>query len=286
MRVLLAVLVVVLALGTAACSKKPAETKPEDTKPAELKPAEPRKVRVAAAADLTKAFGDVAAAFKAKTGVTVEVQFGASGLLAKQIEQGAPFALYAAANRNFVDQVVKAGRCDAATVKSYARGRVVVWTPAKVEAPKTLADLADPRFTKIAIANPETAPYGKAAKEALEKSGVWPKVQDRIVLGENVQATLTYAVKGNVDAALVALSLAIATEGGSYLPVDPELHAPLDQALVVCGTGPEAEDAKKLAEFIASPEGHGLMNHYGFLQAGEPLPTNPPPAAAAAPKTP
>jgi molybdate transport system substrate-binding protein len=282
MRVLLAVLV----LGTGACSKNSADTKPEDTKPVEAKPAQPRKLRVAAAADLTKAFGEVAAAFKAKTGTTVEVQFGASGLLAKQIEQGAPFDLFAAANRSFVEQVVKAGRCDAATIKSYARGRLVVWTPAKVEPPRALADLADPRFTKIAIANPDTAPYGKAAREALEKSGVWPKVQDRIVLGENVQATLTYAVKGNVDAALVALSLAIATEGGSYLPVDPELHAPLDQALVVCGTGPEADDAKKLAELITSPEGRALMNHYGFLQAGEQLPTNPPPTAAAAPKTP
>jgi molybdate transport system substrate-binding protein len=282
MRVLLTVLIV----ATGACSKKPVETRPEDTKPVEAKPGEPRKLRVAAAADLTKAFGEVAAAFKAKTGTTVEVQFGASGLLAKQIEQGAPFALFAAANRSFVDQVVKAGKCDGGTIKSYARGRLVVWTPAKVEAPRTLADLADPRFTKIAIANPDTAPYGKAAKEALEKSGVWPKVQDRIVLGENVQATLTYAVKGNVDAALVALSLAIATEGGSYLPVDPELHTPLDQALVVCGTGPEADDAKKLAELISSPEGRALMNPYGFLQAGEPLPTNPPPTAAAAPKTP
>jgi molybdate transport system substrate-binding protein len=286
MRAVFAALVTALALGTAACSKKPADPRPEDTRPVEAKPAAPRKLRVAAAADLTKALGEVTAAFQARTGTTVEVQFGASGLLAKQIEQGAPFALFAAANRSFVDQVVQAGKCDGATVRSYARGRVVVWTPAKVLPPTTLADLADPRFTKIAIANPDTAPYGKAARQALEKSGVWPKIQDRIVLGENVQATLTYAIKGNVDAALVALSLAIGTEGGSYLPVDPELHAPLDQALVVCGTGPEADDAKKLAELIASPEGRVLMNHYGFLQAGEPVPTNPPPTAAAAPKTP
>jgi molybdate transport system substrate-binding protein len=262
MRALLAL----LALTAAGCSKSPTESKPAETAPAA------HKITVAAAADLTKAFGEVAAAFKAKTGITVDVEFGASGLLAKQIEQGKDYALFAAANRNFVDQVVKAGKCDGATARSYARGRVVVWTPSKVAPPKSLEDLADARFTKIAIANPETAPYGKAAKEALEKSGVWPKIESRIVLGENVQATLTYAVKGNVDAALVALSLAVATEGGTYLPVDPELHNPLDQALVVCGTGPAAEDARKLADFIVSPEGHTLMNHYGFLQAGEALP--------------
>jgi molybdate transport system substrate-binding protein len=266
MRALLAVLALTAAAG---CSKSSQESK--DSKPAKTKPAE-HKITVAAAADLTNAFGDLAKAFTAKTGIAVETQFGASGALAKQIEQGLPVQLFAAANRNFVDQVVKAGKCDGATARSYARGRVVVWTPSKIAPPKTLDDLADARFTKIAIANPETAPYGKAAKAALEKSGVWPKIESRIVLGENVQATLTYAVKGNVDAALVALSLAVATEGGTYLPVDPELHAPLDQALVVCGSGPAADDAKQLADFIMSPEGHGLMNHYGFLQAGEALP--------------
>jgi molybdate transport system substrate-binding protein len=274
-------LLVALALVLAGCSSRSAQDRPAGDKQAE-----PRTIRVAAAADLSSAFHDVARAFKDRTGVEVEVDFGASGALAKQIEQGAPFSLFAAANRNFVDQVVKAGKCDGATAASYARGRLVVWTPAKIAPPRALGDLADPRFQKIAIANPDVAPYGKAARQALERSGVWPQIQDRIVLGENVQATLTYATKGNVDAALVALSLAISTEGGSYLPVAPELHAPLDQALVVCGTGPRADDAKQLAAFIASPEGHKLMNHHGFLQAGEAAPTNPADPAAAPAKTP
>src|SRR5579862_8757439 len=108
-------------------------------KPADAPPAE-RKIRVAAAADLARAFTEISADFKAKTGITAEVTIGSSGLLAKQIEQGAPFSLFAAANREFADQVVKAGKCDGSTVKSYARGRVVVWTPAKVAPPKTLAD--------------------------------------------------------------------------------------------------------------------------------------------------
>src|SRR4029078_11371897 len=166
-----------------------------------------------------------------------------SGLLAKQIEQGAPFSLYAAANREYVDQAVKSGHCDGATAHPYARGRVVVWTPAGVKAPATLSDLADPRFHKIAIANPEHAPYGRAAKQALENQGVWPQIQDRIVLGENVQATMLYARDHNADAAIVALSLAVVTDGGALLPIDPVLHAPLDQAMVVCSGG-GSEDAR------------------------------------------
>jgi molybdate transport system substrate-binding protein len=140
-----------------------------------------------------------------------------------------------------------------------------------VAPPKTLAELADPRFRKIAIANPEHAPYGKAAKQALEKAGVWPQIQDRIVLGENIQATMTYAQKGEVDAALVALSLAVAADGGASIPVDQALHDPLDQSLVVCGTGQEAEDAKPFAEFVNSKDGRELMTRYGFLLPDEQL---------------
>src|ERR1700761_4621457 len=122
------VLAASLVLVAAGCAKKPAE----------------HKIRVAAAADLARAFTELGAEFKTKTGVTLEMEFGSSGLLAKQIEQGAPFAVYAAANRAYVDQVIKAGKCDAATAHSYARGRIVVWTPTGTAAPATLDDLADP----------------------------------------------------------------------------------------------------------------------------------------------
>jgi molybdate transport system substrate-binding protein len=240
------------------------------------KTASDHKMRVAAAADLAHAFPELATAFKTKTGNTVELEFGSSGLLAKQIEQGAPFSMFAAANRGYVDQVVKAGKCDGATAHSYARGRIVVWTPAGVVAPAKLEDLADPRFHKIAIANPEHAPYGVAAKQALEKSGVWPQIQDRIVLGENVQATMVYARDHNADAAIIGLSLALVTEGGSYLPIDPALHAPLDQALVVCGTGEDAKVAQQFADFMASKDGREIMTRYGFVLPDEQLPSKKP----------
>ncbi|HMG57661.1 MAG TPA: molybdate ABC transporter substrate-binding protein, partial [Kofleriaceae bacterium] len=162
--------------------------------------------------------------------------------------------------------------------------RLVVWTPASIAPPTQLSDLTDPRFRKIAIANPAQAPYGRAAKQALEKAGVWPQIEDRIVLGENIQATMTYAVKGNVDAALVALSLASVTEGGSSLPVDPSLHAPLDQAMVVCANGEDADAAKQFEDFIGSPEGHEIMTHFGFTLPGTDAP-GPPTAPAAPPPT-
>jgi molybdate transport system substrate-binding protein len=229
------------------------------------------KVRVAAAADLARAFTELGTEFKSRTGITLELEFGSSGLLAKQIEQGAPFALFAAANREYVDQAVKSGHCDGATAHPYARGRIVVWTPAGVKAPATLSDLADVRFHKIAIANPEHAPYGRAAKEALDKAGVWAQVQDRIVLGENVQATMLYARDHNADAAIVALSLAVVTDGGAFLPIDPALHAPLDQAMVVCGGGDDAKAAKQFADFVSSRDGREVMTRYGFLLPDEQL---------------
>jgi len=229
------------------------------------------KVRVAAAADLARAFTELGTEFKSRTGITLELEFGSSGLLAKQIEQGAPFALFAAANREYVDQAVKSGHCDGATAHPYARGRIVVWTPAGVKAPAALSDLADVRFHKIAIANPEHAPYGRAAKEALDKAGVWAQVQDRIVLGENVQATMLYARDHNADAAIVALSLAVVTDGGAFLPIDPTLHAPLDQAMVVCGGGDDAKAAKQFAEFVSSRDGREVMTRYGFLLPDEQL---------------
>lgn len=229
------------------------------------------KVRVAAAADLAKAFTELSTEFTTRTGITLELEFGSSGLLAKQIEQGAPFSLFAAANREYVDQAVKSGHCDGATAHPYARGRIVVWTPAGVQAPAQLADLADPRFRKIAIANPEHAPYGRAAKQALDKAGVWAQVQDRIVLGENVQATMLYARDHNADAAIVALSLAVVTDGGAFLPIDQALHAPLDQAMVVCGSGDDARAAQRFADFISSRDGREVMTRYGFLLPDEQL---------------
>ncbi|CAN5840581.1 molybdate ABC transporter substrate-binding protein [soil metagenome] len=223
-----------------------------------------RKVRIAAAAGLEKAFTALGKEFESRTKIAPQLTFGSSGLLSKQIEQGAPFFLFAAANKEFAEAAVKAGRCDGSSARLYARGRIVVWTASGGPAPVKLADLAKPEFKRIAIANPEHAPYGLAAKQALEKAGIWAEIEPRLVLGDNIQATMLYAKERNVDAALVALSLAVVNDGGTSLAIDPSMHDPLDQELVVCGTGEEADAARQFADFVMSREGREVMSRYGF----------------------
>jgi molybdate transport system substrate-binding protein len=236
-----------------------------------------KQLRVAAAADLKAAFGEVAGAFEKKTGSSVKASFGSTGLLAKQIQEGGPFDVFAAANVSYVDDVVKAAACDGSTKSLYARGRIVIWTSNKstVVPPTSVADLKDPRFSKVAIANPDHAPYGKAAEQALEHAGVLDAVKPKLVLGENVQQTLQFAQTGNVDAAIVALSLAIVAENGAYVPVDESLHTPIDQALVVCKNGGSVLAGREFAEFVSSADGRAIMKRYGFLLPGETLARTP-----------
>jgi molybdate transport system substrate-binding protein len=224
-------------------------------------------LRVAAAADLSEAFTEVGATFEKESGRKVTFSFGATGLLAKQLEEGAPFDVFAAANLSFIDDAIASGACDGATKEVYAQGRIVVWT--KSDAPFTLSTLADLERAEIghvAIANPEHAPYGKAAKEALEKAGVWSAIEKKIVYGENVQQALQFAQSGNADAAIVALSLATVS-GGHALPIDPALHAPLMQGIVVCRGGPGSQmqpDARKFEAFVVSDRGRAILRRYGF----------------------
>lgn len=229
-------------------------------------------IRVAAASDLALAFEEVTRDFKAKTGINVIVTAGSTGLLAKQIEEGAQFDLFAAANISFVDKVIAAGECDPASKQLYARGRIVLWSATAL--PERLEDLADPKWGTVAIANPDHAPYGKAAREALEKVGVWDGLErdKRLVRGENILQTMQYAKRRDAEVAVVALSLATVETGGHTLSIDPGLHAPLDQALVVCSEGEAGGAAARFAEFLASPDGREIMTRYGFLLPGETLP--------------
>jgi len=219
-------------------------------------------VKIAAASDLSRAFEEIGREFTKKTGVKPVFTFGSSGLLAKQIAQGAPFDVYAAANIKFVDEVVASGACDGATKKPYARGRIVAWSGSQKIG--SLAELAEPRFQKVASAHPEHAPYGKAAKEALEASGVWPQVERKLVLAENIRQTLQWAQDGSADAAIVALSIAPVDEGGRSILVDEKLHAPLVQALAVCKNGGGAIAGQRFADYLTSPEGVAIMKRYGF----------------------
>lgn len=228
-------------------------------------------LKVAAAADLARAFPEVGAAFEKATGQKITFTFGSTGLLSKQLIEGAPFDVFAAANISYVDDVLKTGVCAADTKAVYARGHIGMWMrkESTVAPPKTLADLADPRFVRIAIANPAHAPYGKAAQQALEKAGIWEQIKPRLVYGENIQQTLQFAQSGNVEVAIVGLALAIVADG-TFVDIDPSLHAPIDQALVVCSRDPRREQAaRRFAAFVNAPGGRAIMRRFGFLLPGE-----------------
>lgn len=232
--------------------------------------AERTPVRVAAAADLSVAFEELGRRFEQHTGRPVVFSFGSTGLLAKQLREGAPFDVFAAANVSFVDEVVKAGACDGATKAPYARGRIAVWTKrGTIPPPATLADLGDARFRRIAIANPEHAPYGQAARQALEQAGVWKAAEPRLVLGENVRQTLQFAETGNVDAAIVALALVANDRDNPWFIIDEAMHRPIEQALVVCTHGESRAGGDVFAHFVSSAEGRAVMRRFGFLLPGE-----------------
>jgi molybdate transport system substrate-binding protein len=235
-------------------------------------PQAPAVVRVAAAADLTLAFEELGREFTKESGTPVSFTFGSTGLLSKQLKEGAPFDLFAAANVSFVDQVVAAGACDGATKAPYARGRIAVWSKrGAVEPPAKLEDLADPRFKKLALANPEHAPYGVAARDALRTVGVWEAVESRLVFGEKVKQTLQFAESGNVEAAIVALALVVNDHDNPWILIDDQKHAPIDQALVVCKRGAQRAGAEEFARFVSSQKGRALMRRFGFLLPGEQL---------------
>jgi molybdate transport system substrate-binding protein len=226
-------------------------------------------ITVAAAADLQFAFSEIGALFEQETGQKVRFVFGSTGLLAQQITNGAPFDLFAAANISFVDDLVQEDLILPETVAVYARGRIVlaVNRAANLRMASLEALLSD-QITLIAIANPEHAPYGMAAREALVAAGIWEEVQPKIVYGENVRQALQFIQTGDAQAGIIALSIAQAPEI-SWTLLDEALHNPLDQALGVVHGSSHPEAAREFAVFINGPSGRPIMQRYGFLLPGE-----------------
>lgn len=224
---------------------------------------------VAAAADLQNAFTELAARFEDRTGQPVTLVFGSTGQLAQQIENGAPFDLFAAANIAFVDQLRDKGLVFDDSVALYAEGRLVlaINRQAGVEA-DALDDLLDPAIQRIAIANPEHAPYGTAAREAIINAGLEDALEPKLVYGENVRQALQFIQTGDAQAGIVALSIADAPEI-TWTLIDAELHNPLRQALAVVKSSTRPEAARAFAAFINGEEGRPIMQRYGFVLPGE-----------------
>ena len=229
----------------------------------------PVTLTVSAASDLTPAFEEVGKLFTSDTGIKVTFNFGSTGQLTQQIEQGAPVDLLAAANVSFVEELERQNLILPDTKTLYAQGRITLWTRSDSSLQlDRIEDVAKPEVRRIAIANPEHAPYGDAARQALESAGIWDRVSSRLVFGENVSQTLQYAETGNVDVAIVALSLSVSSKG-RWVLVSDQLHKPLNQAMAVIRSTRHEAEARRFASFVNSAQGRPIMRKYGFVLPGE-----------------
>jgi len=231
--------------------------------------ADPPGLTIFGAADLAFVLQELRPRFEKIVGVKVTLVLGSTGNLARQIEHGAPADLFFAANESFVDDLVARGAVIPQTRTLYAQGRIVLATP-RVFGPR-LADLralAEPKVRRVAIANPQHAPYGKAAEEALRKVGVWDAVRPKLVYGENIRHTLQFLQTGAADAGIVALSVANVPEI-EWVPIDSALHAPLNQVVAVVRRSARPEIALAFIQYVNGPEGRPIMKRYGFRLPGE-----------------
>ena len=228
-----------------------------------------QEITVAAAADLQFAFQDVAARFQKDTGHAVRLTFGSSGNFFTQIQNGAPFDLFFSADIDYPKRLEAAGLTEPGTVYEYAIGKIVLWVPkeSKLDLSRGLPVLLDPSIQKIAVANPEHAPYGRAAVAAIKHENLYDKVSSKFVLGESISQTASFVVAGSADIGVVALSLALAPsmkERGRYTEVSAEDYPALEQAAVVLKSSPNKDLARQFIAYLKTPVIQDLMRSYGF----------------------
>ncbi|MBU9720136.1 MULTISPECIES: molybdate ABC transporter substrate-binding protein [Bacillaceae] len=224
---------------------------------------EERTLYVAAASDLYHALTEIGNAFAEEYDVNIEYTYGSTGLLTQQIQEGAPFDLFLAAHESFIDQLIRNGAVHEDSKEYYAIGRLVAMSSSEEEVNLDVDYLLSSDVKTITIANPEHAPYGKAAKETLEYWGIWEEIQPKLVLGENIRQSYQYVETGNADVGLIALALMNRT-GFYYELIDDASHDTILQALGIPVQSGERELAGQFVEFILSDEGQGLLKEYGF----------------------
>ncbi len=219
-----------------------------------------QELHVAAASDLSGVSKKLTAAFeKENAGIKVRFTTAASGILAKQIENGAPFDVFLSANEKFVIDLSKTGRLEGFSVKPYAIGQLGIWS-ANGKA-KSLDDLLRAEVKHIAIANPKLAPYGAAARETLDK--IWSRIQFKIVYGENVRQALQYAETGNADAVLTSWAL-LYEKSPAAMKLPATLHQPIRQSGGVVRGAKQAKLAERFLTFLTKGSGVALLRASGF----------------------
>lgn len=218
---------------------------------------------VSAAADLTPVLDRLVPLFREHTGVDVALNLGSTGQLGQQIAAGAPVDVFLAASRQAVDELAAEGLIVPGSERAYAVGRLALWTGPGGTSVIRLEDLRRPDIRRIALANPDHAPYGIAARQALIAAGLWEELQPKLVPAENVRQAYQFARSGNADVGLVALSLVYRTDG-RYELVPEGLYDPLVQVLAIPAASTRQPEARRFVEFLSGDEGRVLLEEYGF----------------------
>jgi molybdate transport system substrate-binding protein len=226
-------------------------------------------VTIAAASDLQAVLPAIARNFEAQAGVTTRLTFGSSGNFFSQIQNGAPFDVLLSADLHYPQQLVASGQAIADTLYEYASGRLVVWARSDtgIDVRRGLSLLSDPRIRRVAIANPEHAPYGRAAVAALQHEHLYEAVQPKLVLGENISQAAQFVQSGNADVGILALSVALAPAmkaGGAYSEIPSTMHPPIRQGAVVLRNGTNEKGARAFLDFLKQPDSLKLLAGFGF----------------------
>ena len=220
---------------------------------------------IAAAASLAPVFDQLGPLFHAETGSEVVFSYGATGSLAEQLRNGAPFDAFAAADALHIDELIEEGLLVADTRTLFALGKLVIVTaPGSSLSLDSIDDLADPSIQVVAIANPVIAPYGLAATQALERSGIDPEVQPKLVYGETVQQAGQMVSSGNATAGLISATTALSLDLPG-LDVPPSLYDPIQQVAAVHAESPHLELATEFLEFLGSPTARAVFERSGLL---------------------
>lgn len=226
-------------------------------------------VNVAAAADLKFAMAELAAQFEKASGAKLDVTYGSSGNFLTQIENGAPFDLFFSADSEYPKKLEAAGLAEPGTLREYAVGRIVIWTPSDNEINAAIDGwkcLLAQRVKKIAIANPEHAPYGRAAVAAIKKAGIYEQVKDKLIYGENISQAAEFVQSGNAQAGIVALSLALspAMKNGNRWEIPADSYPPIKQAVILLKASKNKDASRRFLEFVGGPQGREILQRFGF----------------------
>jgi len=232
-------------------------------------PAPPAEVLVAAAADLRYAMDSLIVLFSHQhPNITVKATYGSSGNFFEQIRNGAPFDVFFSADIDYPRQLKQDNKTES-DIHVYGIGQLVLYSMTFDPGSKKMDLLLDPAVTKIAIANPAHAPYGKRAEECLRYYNLYDKVKDKLVIGENIAQTAQYARTGTADVGIIALSLALAQTGGHYWLIPAASHQPLEQAFVLLPHSKGNPDAARFANFLSSPKAMTILRNFGFGQTSQ-----------------